>query len=499
MNHEQLSLSPELFAKAFPFHMILNRHQEIIQAGEVLQRITPEPLINSKFEQHFQINSPCIIFDFDIVKQNTCSPFILQFLHKNMQLKGQVMYQEKQDVIFFLGSPWITDVASLSPLSIEMKDFAIHYPISDFLFLLQAKNTALDDAESLTAELKETLKMKENLTRVALRQRSKLEKALRNLQQTQTQLIHAEKMSSLGLLVAGVAHEINNPITFISGNLNYIEECMEDLIELIQLYRKCCGETSPLIKYSIEKIDLDFLISDIPQMINSLKNGAGRIHNIVLSLRNFSRLDESERKCVDIHEGIDSTLLILTNKLKENSQYGITEIIKNYGKIPFVECYPGQLNQVFMNIISNAVDALYDRRNQYSILDDENYCRQIKITTDISKNNFVLIRIADNGSGIPNTVKSRIFDPFFTTKPVGQGTGLGLSISHQIIVEKHKGTIICNSEIGQGTEFAIEIPIYLEKQEYVEEKEIDRLSKDNKLISQKGNKNIYSASGITEK
>lgn len=496
MNHEQLSLSPELFAKAFPFHMVLNREREIIQAGEVLQRITPGTLINSKFEEHFRINRPSINFDFDIIKKKTRSLFMLQSLHEDMQLKGQIMYQEEQDIIFFLGSPLITDVANLSPLGIKMKDFAIHDSIADFLFLLQAKNTALNDADNLTAELKQTLKIKENLTQVALRQRSKLEKSLRYLQETQTQLIHAEKMSSLGLLVAGVAHEINNPITFISSNLNHVAEYLQDLIELIKLYQKCYEEPSPLIKYCMEKIDLDFLLSDTPQMINSLKNGANRISQIVLSLRNFSRLDESESKCVNIHEGIDSTLLILGSKLKDNSKYGITEIIKNYGEIPLLECYPGQLNQVFMNILSNAIDALYIDQLEY---EDNN--RQITITTESSNNDFVLIRIADNGPGIPESAKNRVFDPFFTTKPVGQGTGLGLSISHQIIVDKHHGSISCISEIGKGTEFTIEIPTSLEN------KEINNLSKDTELISQKEHKeqkeqkehsSLYLASGVTE-
>lgn len=492
MNNEQLSLSPKLFAKAFPFHMILNREQDIVQAGEVLQRITPEALINSKFEKHFQINRPSVTFDFETVKKKTRSLFILQFLHKDIQFKGQVMYQEEQDVLFFLVSPWITDVASLSPIDIKMKDFAIHDPIADFLFLLQAKNTALNDAENLAAELKKTLKMKEDLTQVALRQRAKLEKSLRYLQETQTQLIHAEKMSSLGLLVAGVAHEINNPITFISSNLNHVAEYMHDLIELIQLYQKSYEQPSPLIKYCMEKIDLDFLLSDIPKMINSLKNGAGRISQIVLSLRNFSRLDESDRKCVDIHEGIDSTLLILGSKLKENSQFGITEIIKNYGDIPLLECYPGQLNQVFMNIISNAIDAVYSDRPGSSSVKSEDYRRQITITTETLKNNYVSIRIADNGPGIADSVKTRVFDPFFTTKPVGQGTGLGLSISHQIIVEKHNGTISCNSEIGKGTEFTIKIPVSLEKQE------INESSENTELISQKKYSSLYLTSGVAE-
>ncbi|WP_063800866.1 ATP-binding protein [Mastigocoleus testarum] len=492
MNYEQLSLSPELFTKAFPFHIILNRNIEIIQVGQVLQRIAPEPLVNSKFDKHFQINRPSINLDFDIIKKKIRSLFILQFIHKDMQLKGQFMYQEEGEILFFLGSPWVTDVASLSPLGIKMKDFAIHDPIADFLFLLQAKNTALNDADKLTSELKQTLKIKEDLTQVALRQRSKLEKSLQYLQKTQTQLIHAEKMSSLGLLVAGVAHEINNPITFISSNLNHVAEYMHDLIELIKLYQKCYEDPSPLIKFYVDKIDLDFLLSDIPKMISSLKNGAGRISQIVLSLRNFSRLDESELKSVDIHEGIDSTLLILGSKLKENSKYGITEIIKNYGEIPLLECYPGQLNQVFMNIISNAIDAVYANKSECTAGDSQECHRKIIISTESLDNNYVLVRIADNGPGIPESVKNRVFDPFFTTKPVGQGTGLGLSISHQIIVEKHHGNISCTSEIDEGTEFIIEIPISLDK------KETDDFPKNPKFTYQKEHSSFSLASHVND-
>lgn len=460
-----LSLSPELFTKAFPFHFVFNRSREIIQAGDVLERISPESLVGNQIEQHFQINRPKVTFDFDDIKKQSRSLFILEFIPNGMYLKGQMMYQEEQQVIFFLGSPWITDTASLAPLGIKLKDFAIHDPIADFLFLLQAKNTALADAEKLTtqltqqrAELRKALQIKESITEIAQAQAKKLEQSLRELQQTQSQLIQAEKMSGLGQLVAGVAHEINNPINFIYGNLSYIDDYTSDLMQLLRLYQQFYSHPVPAIRDYIVKIELDFLIDDLPKIIKSMKVGTERISEIVLSLRNFSRLDESEIKKVDIHEGLDSTLLILQNRLKEKFDRPAIQIVKNYGNLPLVECYAGQLNQVFMNIISNAIDVYENYNSKHSILEIKNNPSKITITTEVIETN-VIIRIADNGLGITEALKERLFDPFFTTKPVGKGTGLGLSISYQIVVQKHKGKLRCISEPGQGAEFCIEIPL----------------------------------------
>lgn len=459
-----LSLSPELFTKAFPFHFVFNRSREIIQAGDVLERISPESLVGNQIEQHFQINRPKLTFDFDAIKKQPRSLFLLEFIHNGMYLKGQMMYQEEQQVIFFLGSPWISDTASLAPLGIKLKDFAIHDPIADFLFLLQAKNTALADAEKLTteltqqrAELRKTLQIKESITEIAQAQAKKLEQSLRELQQTQSQLIQAEKMSGLGQLVAGVAHEINNPINFIYGNLKYVDDYSNDLMQLLRLYQQFYSHPVPTIRDYIVKIELDFLIDDLPKIIKSMKVGAERISQIVLSLRNFSRLDEAEMKKVDIHEGLDSTLLILQNRFKQKLDFPGIEVVKNYGNVPLVECYAGQLNQVFMNIISNAIDALEDYYKRYLSEIKTNFLK-ITISTEVIETNIV-IRIADNGLGITEAVKERLFDPFFTTKPVGKGTGLGLSISYQIVVEKHKGKLRCISEPGQGAEFCIEIPL----------------------------------------
>jgi signal transduction histidine kinase len=288
---------------------------------------------------------------------------------------------------------------------------------------------------------------------------SKLQQALEELQEAQIQLIQTEKMSSLGQLVAGVAHEINNPINFIFGNINHLGEYTQNLLELVYLYNQNFPKPGEEVELKIEEIDLEFLSEDLPKILTSMKMGANRIREIVLSLRNFSRLDEAEMKPVDIHEGIDNTLLILQNRLKAKPEHPEVKIVKEYGDLPLVECYPGQLNQVFMNIINNAIDALEDYHKQSSMEQMRDRPSIIAITTNISGANSVTIKIADNGPGIPEKVRQKLFDPFFTTKAVGKGTGLGLSISYQIITEKHRGTIRCISEPGQGAEFWIEIPL----------------------------------------
>ncbi|MBD2516970.1 GAF domain-containing protein [Nostoc sp. FACHB-973] len=290
------------------------------------------------------------------------------------------------------------------------------------------------------------------------RQTSELTQALQELKQTQSRLIQGEKMAGLGQLLAGVAHEINNPISFIFGNLIHLKEYTQELLDVVKIYRQI-----PDVQKKIDKTDLDFIIEDLPKTVDSMQVGAERIHEIVLSLRNFSRTDEAELRAVDVHEGLDSTLLILGHRLKNSSDRPAIEVIKEYSTLPLLECYPAQLNQVFMNLLSNSVDALEEKfkviQQKYS--ESAERCPRIPLTIWISTqivNNQVLIRIADNGLGIPEEVRSHIFDPFFTTKAPGKGTGLGLSISYQIVVEKHHGEIKCLSKPGEGTEFLIKIP-----------------------------------------
>lgn len=287
-----------------------------------------------------------------------------------------------------------------------------------------------------------------------------LNQTLVQLQQAQTQLVQSEKMSSLGQLVAGIAHEINNPVNFIYGNLSHAEEYAQDLLSLVQLYQQAGCQLPSTLQPQYEAIDLEFLQDDLPKLLASMRVGACRIREIVSSLRVFSRLDEAEVKAVDLHEGIDSTLMILQSRLQPTLSQPAIEVIKHYGDLPKVECYAGQINQVFMNILSNAIEALTERQERSDSATGAATPSRITIWTE-AKGSQVIIRIADNGSGIPVHLQPRLFDPFFTTKPVGQGTGMGLAISYQIITQQHQGQLQFVSEVDHGTEFIIEIPVHL--------------------------------------
>ena len=285
-----------------------------------------------------------------------------------------------------------------------------------------------------------------------------LEETLKELKKTQSQLIQSEKMSSLGQLVAGVAHEINNPVNFIHGNIFYVHQYMEDLLELLNLYQENYS-ISPEIQEKADEIDLTFLIKDLPHLLNSMKSGTTRLIDIVQSLRMFSHLQESELKEVNIHDGIDSSLIFLQHRFKNTAHFSDIKILKFYGDLPLVECYSGDLNQVFLNLFNNAIDAIiedYNFRHYSNMLPKPGV---IKITTKNLENERIEIRIADNGIGINPENKKLLFNPFFTTKPVGKGTGLGLSICYQVITEKHGGSLHYVSEVNEGSEFICEIPL----------------------------------------
>lgn len=288
---------------------------------------------------------------------------------------------------------------------------------------------------------------------------AEVSQAYSDLQQTQLQLVQCEKMSGLGQMAAGIAHEINNPVNFIYGNLAHAKNYVQDVMDLLTLYEEEYPNSNPRIQAEKDAIDLDFIRDDLLKLFSSMHIGAQRIHEIVKSMRSFSRIDEAGAKAVDIHEGIDSTLTILQHRLKAGPDHPAIEIIKEYGHLPLVECYAGQLNQVFMNILSNAIDALEEYNQQRTFEASLKQPGRIQISTEVSSDGWLTIRIADNGPGISETAKTRLFDPFFTTKPVGKGTGLGLSISYGIVLEKHGGKLYCQSAPGQGTEFVIEIPI----------------------------------------
>ncbi len=321
---------------------------------------------------------------------------------------------------------------------------------------LKARNIAQADLEQTNRELENRV---ENRTQELKDKNIQLQQTLQELQETQVQLIQIEKMSSLGSMVAGIAHEINNPVSFVYGNIAHAKGYAEDVLKLIELYQEEYPKPNNKIETQITDMDLEFLSKDFIRLLKSMEVGTERIQEIVHSLRNFSRLDNTAAKDINIHEGIDSTLMILHHRLKAKKEYGEISVYKEYGSLPLIECYIGQLNQVFMNIISNAIDALDEYNMQRTPDEVKANPSYIRICTDVITDDWVEIRITDNGPGIPENILSQLFEPFFTTKPVGKGTGLGLSISHQIIVEKHHGKLACYSTVGEGTEFVINIPV----------------------------------------
>ncbi|MDZ8257153.1 ATP-binding protein [Nostoc sp. ChiQUE01b] len=377
---------------------------------------------------------------------------------------GQTLICRSQGAVI---QPWSPESSALILLRLENRTLAT----SNFV-LLNEKIDELAKEVQRRKQAEEALWKANQELEIRVEERTTtLQETLNELQLTQTQLIQAEKMSSLGQMVAGIAHEINNPVSFIYGNLHHAHKYTQDLLKLVEIYQQLCPNTPPEIQDKVEEIDLDFLIQDITKLFHSMKVGTERIQEIVKSLRNFSRLDEAEFKQVNIHEGIDSSLMILEHRLQARHEYPEIKVIKKYSQLPNVTCYPGQLNQVFMNILANAVDALEASvlNGQWSAVNPQttdnqkliNNNPQIQIKTELIDEKWIAVSIADNGLGINEQVRSKLFDPFFTTKTVGKGTGLGLYISYQIIVEKHKGELNCFSIQGKGAEFVIKIPVNL--------------------------------------
>jgi two-component system, NtrC family, sensor kinase len=320
--------------------------------------------------------------------------------------------------------------------------------------LLQQQKAANEQLENYSQTLESKV---EERTQELSDKNTQLQQLLEELQRTQVQMVQSEKMSALGQMVAGVAHEINNPVNFIHGNLTHVQEYAHNLLGLVQLYQNHYPDPAPEIQAEAQEIDMEFIQADLPKVIDSMKLGTDRIRQIVLSLRNFSRMDEADFKAVDIHEGIDSTLLILQHRLKDKAERPAIQVIRDYGNLPLIECYPGQINQVFMNILANAIDALEEANVKRTYQELKENPNLITIRTALIDSKWVKIAIYDNGMGMPESVQKRLFDPFFTTKSVGKGTGMGLPISYQIVTEKHRGKLDCFSIPGKGTEFVIQI------------------------------------------
>ncbi|GAB1545444.1 hypothetical protein NUACC21_81200 [Scytonema sp. NUACC21] len=415
---------------------------------------TQEPLVvNNATHEELFINDPYIL------KRQPQSILCLPIIYQN-NLTG-LLYLENCITQGAFTRDRLKILSLLcTQVSISIENASLYQNLQSYSQELEEKNQALEESETRERE-----------------KASQLEEALEQLQNTQLQLIQSEKLSSLGQMVAGIAHEINNPVTFINANLSHASNYTQDLLHLINLYQQYYPDPIDEIKDEIEAMDLGFLQEDLPKMLKSLKVGADRIKEIIRNLRNFSRQDSLEMTLQDVHEGIDTTLMILQHRLKAQPHRPAIDVIKEYSDLPMVQCYAGLLNQVFMNLLANAIDSIEDSFVKYhaSLVQDKESLIDRKgliyIRTDISDSDRVTIRIADNGSGMPEEVKCKLFSPFFTTKPVGKGTGIGLSISRQIIEEKHKGQLSCMSSPGQGAEFIIEIPL----RQQCEEKEVDEM------------------------
>ncbi|MEG4866839.1 MULTISPECIES: hybrid sensor histidine kinase/response regulator [unclassified Microcoleus] len=409
-----------------------------------------EYVIQQKFRQKIRIKEIEFVFAHNgreaLEKIAESPPFDLVLTDINMpEMDGLALLEKLSEIDNTLKAVVISAYGDMQNIRTAMNRGAF-----DFL----TKPIDFQDMEITIQRALETVKqVRQNLT---------------ELQEVQTQLIQNEKMASVGQLVAGVAHEIYNPISFIIGNIEHAESYFQELMTALNIYQQHCSLNNPEVQTQLEALDLPFLLEDLPQMLSSMKEGTERIRGISISLRTFSRTDTKSKVRFNIHEGIDSSLLILRHRLKANEGKPEIQVLKNYGELPPLECYPGQLNQVFLNIIANAIDALEEWNAERSR--DEIKANSNKITirtflTDESEKvikdnstSHVIISIADNGMGMTEEVKRRVFNHLFTTKSVGKGTGLGLSISRSIVEEKHGGWLSCNSTPGEGTEFIIEIP-----------------------------------------
>jgi signal transduction histidine kinase len=428
-----------------------------IAGWTTLPQISAIGAARQQAEQFFNIAADGILIleaQGRILQANTASQYLLQ--QPGQALTGQSLFHLLPGL---LATERPTRATLNVPLTAQLGDQSLEVTLSTAGSEIEGdRPAALGNLVAIVRDITERQTAED-----ALRQKAQeLQALLDQLTQTQSQLVQAEKMSSLGQLVAGVAHEINNPLAFIAGNVNFAQEYALDLLKLIELYQKTYPEPDPVLAKEIRALDLDFLCKDFPKLLNSMQEGAQRILNIVQSLKNFSRHDESPTKAVNLYDGIDSTLVILRNRLKGNGQRPEVQVVQHWGDLPVVECYPSMLNQVFMNLLVNAIDAL--ESVDFDVLDRQ---PTILITSQAQQRDHlpgVEIAIADNGPGIPADQRDQICNPFFTTKPIGKGTGLGLSISYQIIVERHNGNFLIDSKPGEGAKFTVWVPLTLRPQ-----------------------------------
>ena len=436
----------KLFADRQDLHMaLIDRSGRLLWANQVFcldNNQSCEMLIGQKF--------------FKVLSQNAQhlpqQTYIREQLIKGESFKFEFAYQQDgnltQSWLLMDGQPICDSDGIVTQYSLLATDITLRkqseLELHQAKRLLEQTNQALDvRVQERTAEL--------------FQEKERAEQAFHQLQQIQLQLVQSEKMSALGNLVAGVAHEINNPLGFLAGNLRPAKDYIQDLFGLIDLYQKKYP-IDPDICAEIEAIDLEYLREDLPKLISSMQEGVNRLKHISTSLRIFSRTDSDRPVPFNIHEGLNSTILILKHRLKANETRPEIEIVKAYSDLPTIKCYAGQLNQVFLNLLANAIDALEESQQERSVEALKANPDQIKISTKLSENGQrVLISIADNGPGMTAEVQARIFDQSFTTKEIGKGTGLGLAIARQIIVEKHRGNLYCDSQLGAGAEFVIEL------------------------------------------
>ena len=428
-------------------HMaLIDRSGRLLWANQVFcldNNQSCEMLIGQKFFQVLSQNAQHL-------PQQT---YIREQLIKGESFKFEFAYQQDGN----LTQSWL--LMDGQPIRNSEGIVAQYSLIATDITLRKQSELELHEAKRLLEQTNQALDVRvQERTAALLQEKERAEQAFQELQQIQLQLIQSEKMSALGNLVAGVAHEINNPLGFLAGNLHYAGNYTQNLFDVIDLYQEKYPTTDPDICAEMEGIDLEYLREDLPKLISSMQEGVNRLKHISTSLRIFSRTDSDRPVSFNIHQGLDSTLLILKHRLLANDIRPEIEVVKAYSSLPTIKCYAGQLNQVFLNLLANAIDALEESQQEHSVETLKTNPHRIKICTKLSENGQrVLISIADNGPGITADVQARIFDQSFTTKEVGKGTGLGLAIARQIIVEKHRGNLYCDSQVGRGAEFVIEL------------------------------------------